>query len=94
MEAMSLAVPCVSTTIAGIPELIRSGLDGLLVPPANAEALAAALGSLARDPSLRKRLGASGRQRILTDYNLPLNQEHLAMILDDLVRSASVPDNR
>jgi colanic acid/amylovoran biosynthesis glycosyltransferase len=94
MEAMSLAIPCVSTTIAGIPELIRSGLDGLLVPPANAEALAAALGSLARDPSLRKRLGASARQRILTDYNLPLNQEHLAMILDDLVRAAAIPDQR
>ena len=85
MEAMSLGIPCVSTCIAGIPELIRSGLDGILVAPGNVDALTAALASLARDPSLRKRLGASGRQRILTDYNLPLNQEHLALSLEELI---------
>jgi colanic acid/amylovoran biosynthesis glycosyltransferase len=78
MEAMSLGVPCVSTTIAGIPELIRSGVDGLLVPPANAAALADALESLISDPALRKSLGYSARQRILSQYNLPLNQELLA----------------
>ena len=33
MEAMSLGLPCISTSIAGIPELIRTGIDGLLVPP-------------------------------------------------------------
>ena len=78
MEAMSLGLPCVSTTVAGIPELIRSGLDGLLVPPANATALAAALQLLASDPALRRSLGASARQRIIRQYNLPLNQEVLA----------------
>jgi len=78
MEAMSLGIPCVSTTIAGIPELIRSGVDGLLVPPANATALADALEALALDPTLRRELGRSARQRIIADYNLPLNQELLA----------------
>jgi colanic acid/amylovoran biosynthesis glycosyltransferase len=89
MEAMSLGIPCISTTIAGIPELIRTGQDGLLVAPGNVSALADAIASLAAEPALRKRLGASGRQRILTDYNLPLNHEHLAMSLEDLVLSAS-----
>ncbi len=79
MEAMSLGVPCVSTTIAGIPELIRSGVDGLLVPPANAVALANALESVINDPILRRSLGASARQRIINQYNLPLNQELLAL---------------
>ncbi len=95
MEAMSLGIPCVSTAIAGIPELIRSGQDGLLVAPGNVSALAEAIASLAAEPALRKRLGASGRQRILTDYNLPLNQEHLAMSLEDLVlkaRASASPD--
>ncbi len=78
MEAMSLGLPCVSTTIAGIPELIRSGVDGLLVAPGNVQALAAALESLIADPALRKSLGASARQRIINQYNLPLNQELLA----------------
>ena len=92
MEAMSLGIPCVSTSIAGIPELIRSGVDGLLVAPANVEALADALASLAQDPVLRRRLGASGRQRVLAEYNLPLNQEHLAQCLQDLVRAAAQPE--
>jgi colanic acid/amylovoran biosynthesis glycosyltransferase len=78
MEAMSLGIPCVSTSISGIPELIRTGVDGILVPPANPQALADAIESLAADPALRKSLGHSGRQRIITQYNLPLNQELLA----------------
>lgn len=78
MEAMSLGVPCVSTYVAGIPELIRSGVDGLLVPPANALAFANALESITSDLVLRRSLGASARQRIINQYNLPLNQELLA----------------
>ena len=78
MEAMSFAVPCISTTIAGIPELIASGQDGLLVPPANAVALAAAIESLAQDPALRAFLGHSARRRIFAEYNLPLNHDLLA----------------
>ena len=57
MEAMAMEVPCVSTAIAGIPELIRDGLDGLLVPASSAELLAAALERLAEDPLLRRSLG-------------------------------------
>ena len=91
MEAMSLGLPCVSTTIAGIPELIRSGVDGLLVPPANAVALADALETLAADPRLRRTLGAAARQRVIARYNLPLNQELLAQAFADRLASSSAP---
>jgi glycosyltransferase involved in cell wall biosynthesis len=79
MEAMSLGLPCVSTHVAGIPELIRTGVDGLLVPPANAIALANALECVVGDHELRRTLGTSARQRIINQYNLPLNQELLAL---------------
>jgi len=89
MEAMSLGVPCVSTSIAGIPELIRTGIDGLLVPPSNPTAFADSLESLTSDSGLRKSLGNSGRQRIISQYNLPLNQELLAQSFEErLSRSA------
>ncbi len=78
MEAMSLAVPCVSTTIAGIPELIESGESGLLVPPGEPAAFADALESLAHDGRLRRRLGSAGRQRVIAHYNLPHNLLKLA----------------
>ncbi len=86
MEAMSLSLPCVATSVAGIPELIRGGVDGLLVPPANHRALAEALESLVKDAALRRGLGLSARQRIISQYNLPLNQELLAHTFEMLLR--------
>jgi glycosyltransferase involved in cell wall biosynthesis len=81
MEAMAMEVPCVSTYIAGIPELIRDGLDGLLVPASSAEALALALKRLHEDPLLRRSLGTAGRKRVLEYYNLSRNVSSLARVL-------------
>jgi glycosyltransferase involved in cell wall biosynthesis len=73
MEAMAMEIPCVSTCIAGIPELIRDGLDGLLVPASSVDELAFALQRLADDILLRRSLGSAGRKRVLELYNLPHN---------------------
>lgn len=81
MEAMALGVPCISTSIAGIPELIQTGRDGILVAPSNVEELTDAIAMLAGDPTLRQFLGRSARRRIVRDYNLPLNQEKLLACL-------------
>jgi glycosyltransferase involved in cell wall biosynthesis len=78
MEAMAFGIPCIASSIAGIPELIRTSHDGLLVPPANSIALADAIESLAKDAVLRAFLGHSARRRIVNEYNLPLNHELLA----------------
>jgi len=77
MEAMAMEIPCVATWINGVPELIRNGIDGLLVPPADEEALADALEKLIDDPALGARLGASGRRRVLDLYNLERNSARL-----------------
>jgi colanic acid/amylovoran biosynthesis glycosyltransferase len=78
MEAMALGVPCVTTTIAAIPELIQDGVNGLLVAPANPQALSAALARLAADPDLRHRLGVEARRTVETRYNLARNLDLLA----------------
>jgi colanic acid/amylovoran biosynthesis glycosyltransferase len=83
MEAMALGLPCVSTTVAGIPELIQTGRDGLLVAPSNVDELADAIESLTKDTALRNFLGRSARRRIIRDYNLPLNQERLAQCFQE-----------
>jgi glycosyltransferase involved in cell wall biosynthesis len=80
MEAMAMGLPCVSTYIAGIPELIVDERDGLLVMPSDVEGLANALERLLRDPELRSRLGAAGRQRVVEKYDLKRNTENLAQI--------------
>ncbi|MCB9883546.1 MAG: glycosyltransferase [Planctomycetes bacterium] len=80
MEAMAMEIPCVTTNITGIPELIRHDVDGLLVMPSDDEELATQLGRLLGDQSLRERLGRAGRRRVLERYDLHRNVERLANI--------------
>ncbi|WP_244145910.1 glycosyltransferase family 4 protein [Paraburkholderia caledonica] len=67
IEAMAMGLPVVGTDVDGVPELIDSGVNGLLVPPRNIDALRAALTRLVDDAPLRARFGLSGR--IKTDNN-------------------------
>jgi colanic acid/amylovoran biosynthesis glycosyltransferase len=83
MEAMAMEVPCVSTYVAAIPELIRDGLDGLLVPPSSHEGLMAALERLIVDPELRCKLARSGRLRVVELYNLEQNMRSLAAVFEN-----------
>ena len=80
MEAMAMEIPCVSTCVGGIAELIRNGVDGLLVAPSDPSALKNAIASLIDDPSLRLRLGRSGRLRVIDKYNLKPNMNRLAEV--------------
>lgn len=69
MEAQSQGLACVATKVSAIPELIRDGENGLLVPPNDETALAAALERLIRDPALRARLGGAGQAKIRAEYD-------------------------
>lgn len=80
MEAMAMELPCVTTHITGIPELIRTGVDGLLVAPSDLDGLTDALATLVDDAGLRERLGKSGRARVLEQYDLGRNIPRLAEI--------------
>lgn len=82
MEAMAIGVPVVSTTVAGIPELIRPGTDGLLAPPSDAQGLADALQALLGDADLRRRLAASARRRVESDYSIVRNVALLAQCFE------------
>jgi len=64
MEAMAIGIPCVTTWIAGIPELAENEVTALTVPPARADALAAAIGRLAADHALATSLARAGRARV------------------------------
>lgn len=80
MEAMALGVPCVATHITGIPELIRNGIEGLLVTPSDTEGLAGAVERLMDDPDLGKRLVEAGRAKVLADYELNGSIARLAQV--------------
>ena len=62
MQAMACALPVISTPVGSIGEIVDDEVSGLLIPPQNADALAAALQRLTGDAMLRKRLGSAARQ--------------------------------
>jgi N-acetyl-alpha-D-glucosaminyl L-malate synthase BshA len=69
LEAMCFGCPSVATSVGGVPEVVESGVSGLLVPPGDAEALARGLESLIADPGLRGRLGGAARLRASTLFS-------------------------
>jgi glycosyltransferase involved in cell wall biosynthesis len=69
-EAMAAGLPVVASDVGGIPEVVRHGETGLLVPPGDVAALAAALDRLVADPGLREHLAAGARRRA-ADYSWP-----------------------
>jgi L-malate glycosyltransferase len=70
LEAMFAARPIVASSVGGIPEVVREGVDGLLVPPEDPAALAAALRRALEGAPFRASLGAHARERALARYSL------------------------
>lgn len=68
IEALAAGRPVVATRVGGVPDVVRDGEDGFLVEPADVDALADRLTTLAHDPKLRERMGAAGRARVLPRY--------------------------
>jgi sugar transferase (PEP-CTERM/EpsH1 system associated) len=70
VEAMAAGKPVVATDVGGMRLLVKPGSNGMLVPPADPAALAAAMGSLANDPEKRHEMGARGRQLAAESFSL------------------------
>lgn len=91
MEAMASGVPCVSTPVNGVPELIEHEKTGLLVTPGDEAALALQLQRLIEDEGMRQSLAQAGLQKVRRDFDLQRNVSHLA---DHHVRQAEFLEGR
>jgi glycosyltransferase involved in cell wall biosynthesis len=80
MEAMAARLPCVATRVNGIPELIRDGVDGVLVSPSSVTELVSAAATLIDSSDLRVRLAVNARERVVEAYNLRENSAALSKI--------------
>ncbi|MGG6295107.1 glycosyltransferase [Leptolyngbya sp. AN02str] len=76
-EAMAMGLPVVSTWHGGIPELVKDGVNGFLVPERNVQALVDRLQALIQCPELAKEMGRAGRHTVETEYNLCLLNDRL-----------------
>jgi glycosyltransferase involved in cell wall biosynthesis len=69
-EATACGIPVVASRVGGLAEVVRDGVDGLLVPPRDPDALAAAIATLLDNPALSRELGANGRLRAEREFSL------------------------
>jgi glycosyltransferase involved in cell wall biosynthesis len=76
VEASSQRLVCLSTEVSGVPELLKNGENGLVVPPEDPALLASALEAAIRDPALRKRLGDAAESQVREhfDYHSSIRQ--------------------
>jgi glycosyltransferase involved in cell wall biosynthesis len=81
MEAFASGVPAVATMVGGTSELVEHGVNGLLVPPGDAQALARAVERVLADASLRNALGTAGRRTVASEFNLRQEAAWLHRIL-------------
>jgi glycosyltransferase involved in cell wall biosynthesis len=85
-EAGAVGLPLVSTDVGAISEIVRPERTGLLVPPNDPEALTAALGRLAGDPGMRRKLGEEARRVVTAEYDAAANAKRLVELLVAVAR--------
>jgi glycosyltransferase involved in cell wall biosynthesis len=85
LEAMASGRPLVASRVGGLPEIVTDGVDGLLVPAQDADALAAAVDRLLRDREFAARLGARARQTVLDRFS----QDRFMSALEEILAGAA-----
>lgn len=85
IESMSVGTPVIASAVGGIPEIIRDGVDGFLVPPDDPEALAEKIKVLLTDHKLREEMGRNARQRFLDVFEQTQSIEQQVQWFEELV---------
>jgi glycosyltransferase involved in cell wall biosynthesis len=89
LEAMSWQVPVISTRVGGIPELVREGVDGLLIDAGDRAALSSAIIELAQNAELREKMGIAARDQVERNFS----KNVILPRLEGIYRSLIYADN-
>jgi len=90
LEAMAMAKPVVATASGGTPEIVQDGVTGILVPPGDAGAVAAALENLLRDPGRAGSMGAAGRDRAVAHFTIEAHAENTMRAYAELLAARGI----
>jgi glycosyltransferase involved in cell wall biosynthesis len=80
LESFAAGVPVIATSLGGLPEMVRDGVDGWIIPPEDPRALARAIDSALSDPLGTARRGLSARERVASDFSPNTHLEHLGEV--------------
>ncbi len=86
LEAMAMCKPVVATATGGVPEIVRDGETGILVPPGDADALARAVVNLLADSPRRVAFGQAGRDRLASRFTVDAMLSQLTAVYETLIR--------
>lgn len=87
MQAMAAGIPVVSSAVGGMPESVRDGITGLLVPPQDPPLLAAAILRLLDNPALRQQLGERGKTIVENEFNTDAMVKGNLAVYEELLES-------
>jgi glycosyltransferase involved in cell wall biosynthesis len=94
IEALAAETPVVATRVGGVPDVVREGEEGFLVDAGDTAELAERLTRLAGDAQLRRRLGKSGRERVVKRYAVDRLLDDIDRLYRELLRAASAATGR
>ena len=87
LQAAGAGVPILAVNAGGMPEVVRDGQNGLLVPPGDVDALAQAIRHLLSDPELRVRMGEAGRKLVSQEFSVEAMVEGNLAVYRDLLEA-------
>jgi glycosyltransferase involved in cell wall biosynthesis len=82
MEALASELPAIATNISGVPELVRPGQTGYLVPPEDPQGLAEAILHVGSNPEEARTFARSGRQHVVSEFNIVTNVAILSQLFE------------
>jgi glycosyltransferase involved in cell wall biosynthesis len=90
VEAMAMELPCIASGVSGIPDVIEAGVTGLLAPPRDPEALAAAISTLLDHPELAREMGRRGRRKVVPAFSVERMLEKLEAVYRERLEAKGI----
>lgn len=94
MEAMAAGRPVITSSVAGVPELVEDGKSGCLVPPGDALKLAEAIRAVLSDPERRSAMGRAGRAKVVEEFDIGKEAVWLGRLFEIYAEGATHPGKR